>query len=211
MPIPKADRVGWILIAFLCALGLAMALTASIAKAETSSPPLSLGARLNVALHVLPTYKDDTAEELRDAKEQQLADLSAAIASVTNSREWAALVATVAYSESGLSLRLFRGECRPHECDSRTVNGERVFAAWSPWQQHKNKLNESVWGSPGLTVQASEAAKMLKRAFYTCNRGQLRADWPARTLTSYSGRRCDAIWPGLETRLATYRRIVGRL
>lgn len=205
-------KFAWLLIALCVLMSLSFVFASRSAHADQSPPP-NLSARLGVALRALPTYKDDIAPELADAKSEQLDALSTAIASATPSREWAALLATVAYSESGLSLRLFRGECRPHECDSHLVDGRRVFRAWSPWQIWANKLNESVWGSQDLTVQASEAARMLKRSFYTCQPkgAPLRQDWVARTLTAFGGRRCDAQWPGLAPRLATYAKIVGRL
>jgi len=52
----------------------------------------------------------------------------------------------------------------------------------------------------------------LRRAFYQCNGGgRPRGDWVRSTLTSYSGRRCDADWPGLDQRLATYQRVLRAL
>jgi hypothetical protein len=132
------------------------------------------------------------------------ADLAAAVASVPHvTREWAALLLTVASHESALSARIARGECRDNECDHG--------AAWGLWQQHRNALNSEVWGSENVAVQAGEAARALRRAFYTCQSGPLRPDWVARTLNAYAGHSCDAIWPGLQARLATFQRALRRL
>jgi len=73
-------------------------------------------------------------------------------------------------------------------------------------------LNDSAWGSPDIGVQTEEAARALRRAFYTCNgKGRSHSDWVRSTLNSYSGRRCDASWPGLEKRLKTYQQVLRTL
>ncbi len=140
--------------------------------------------------------------------------LAEAIASVPKvSREWAALILTVAAHESALSARIARGEYRDFEGDSfRNRQGKVEHRAWGLWQAHKNHLNEAAWGSPELSVQTEEAARALRRAFYTCNGGgRAHDDWVRSTLSSYSGRRCDASWPGLEKRVATYEHVLRAL
>jgi hypothetical protein len=133
------------------------------------------------------------------------AELAAAIAALPRvNRDWAALVLTIGGHESALSARIARGECKPLECDHG--------AAWGLFQQHKNTFNADVWGSPDIGVQTREVARALRSAFYTCNgRGALRPDWIARTINGYAGHSCDAVWPGLEQRLATYKRVRARL
>jgi len=96
-----------------------------------------------------------------------------------------------------LSARIARGEYRDFEGDSfRNRDGKVQHRAWGLWQAHRNRLNDAAWGSPDIGVQTQEAARALRRAFYTCNGGSHpRADWVRSTLTSYSGRNCDATCP----------------
>jgi hypothetical protein len=184
------DLVGWWVVVFLAALGLA---SGAVGIARGSTP--TLRERVEAAVPVFGSH----SEPLVDA-----AEFADAVASVPHvSREWAALLLTVAANESALSARIARGECRPLECDHG--------AAWGLYQQHRNTLNRDTWGSASIDAQTREAARALRSAFYTCNRGALRADWVARTLNAYAGRSCDAVWPGLETRLATFKLASARL
>jgi hypothetical protein len=141
-------------------------------------------------------------------------ELATAIANVPKiTREWAALILTVAAHESALSARIARGEYKDYEGDSyRNREGKLQHRAWGLWQAHKNRLNDSAWGSTDITVQTEEAARALRRAFYTCNgKGRSHSDWVRSTLNAYSGRRCDASWPGLEKRLKTYQHVLHAL
>jgi len=141
-------------------------------------------------------------------------ELATAIASVPKiTREWAALILTVAAHESALSARIARGEYKDYEGDSfRNREGKVQHRAWGLWQAHRNRLNDAAWGSPDIAVQTEEAARALRRAFYTCNGGgRSHSDWVRTTLNSYSGRRCDATWPGLEKRLKTYQHVLHAL
>ena len=141
-------------------------------------------------------------------------ELATAISGVPKiTREWAALILTVAGHESALSARIARGEYKDYEGDSfRNREGKVQHRAWGLWQAHRNRLNDGAWGSPDVGVQTEEAARALRRAFYQCNGGgRPHADWVRSTLNSYSGRRCDASWPGLEKRLATYQRVLRAL
>jgi hypothetical protein len=141
-------------------------------------------------------------------------ELATAIAGVPKiTREWAALILTVAGHESALSSRIQRGEYKPHEGDSfRNHEGKLQHRAWGLWQAHRNRLNETVWGSPNLQVQTEEAARALRRAFYQCNGGgRPHTDWVRSTINAYSGRRCDANWPGLQKRLSTYQQVLRSL
>jgi hypothetical protein len=131
----------------------------------------------------------------------ELADAIVAVPKLTS--DWAALLLTVAGHESALSRRIAEGRCRPLECDRGL--------AWGAYQQHRNAFNADVWGSPDIRVQTTEAARALRSAFYQCNRGALRKDWVARTINAYAGRSCDAVWPGLQSRLATFKRVRARL
>lgn len=139
--------------------------------------------------------------------------LAEAIAKVPNlTAEWAALILTVAAHESGFAKRIAENRCEKWECDSHHVKGVLEWRAAGLWQQHRNELNKETWGSTDLDVQASDAARMLRAAFYRCNRrGKLRADWVAATLSAYAGRSCNANWAGLDRRLNTWQRIRSRL
>jgi len=174
-----------------------------ISVAGASAP--SLIERLVTAQRPLQSKLDEPV----DAHE-----LATAIASVPKiTREWAALILTVAGHESALSARIARGEYKDYEGDSfRNREGKIQHRAWGLWQAHKNRLNDAVWGSPDVTVQADEAARALRRAFYQCNGGgRSGGDWVRSTLNAYSGRRCDASWPGLEKRLQTYQQVLRQL
>jgi hypothetical protein len=141
-------------------------------------------------------------------------ELATAIASVPKiTREWAALILTVAGHESALSARIARGEYKDYEGDSyRNREGKVEHRAWGLWQAHRNRLNDASWGSPDINVQTEEAARALRRAFYTCNGGgKAHSDWVRSTLNAYSGRRCDATWPGLAKRLTTYQHVLQAL
>ena len=141
-------------------------------------------------------------------------ELATAIAGVPKiTREWAALILTVAGHESALSARIARGEYKDYEGDSfRNREGKVQHRAWGLWQAHRNRLNDRAWGSTDIGVQTEEAARGLRRAFYQCNGGgRPHTDWVRSTLNSYSGRRCDASWPGLEKRLTTYQRVLRAL
>jgi len=137
---------------------------------------------------------------------ESIADAIVAIPNLN--ADWAALVLTVGGHESAFAERIIAGDCRAHECD----HGR----AWGAYQSHKSLLNQDVWGSPDLQVQTKEAARALRSAFYLCgvHRGKLHPNWVARTLTAYAGRAalgCDQEWPGLQQRVATFKRVRGRL
>jgi hypothetical protein len=165
----------------------------------------SLLERLISAQSPLQSKQDEPV----DARE--LAEAIASIPKIT--REWAALILTVAGHESALSARIARGDYKDYEGDSfRNREGKVQHRAWGLWQAHRNRLNDSVWGSPDIRIQTEEAARALRRAFYQCNGGgRPHLDWVRSTLSSYSGRACDASWPGLEKRLTTYQRVLQAL
>lgn len=120
--------------------------------------------------------------------------------------DWSALLITIAAHESHLSARIAAGGCKPWECDSTMVRGERKFRAWGLFQEHKNLNNLEVWGSTDLTVQAESAYRLLKRAYWSCKRVST-GPWVAFTINAYAGKRCDAEWSGLDARMATFQRI----
>lgn len=171
---------------------------ATIALAESDH-----AAWVRAAVDSLPVFVEDRGDPQKDA---QLAAIAAAIADVSRDaprpqREWAALLLTIGYHESTFSLRIHRGECRPHECDRGRAR--------SAWQLHKNLFTEPVWeqlhGIEHTAVQVRAASDALKRAYFTCSRSGV--PWLQATLNGYAGRRCSSQWPGLDQRVATFNRL----
>lgn len=113
--------------------------------------------------------------------------------------EWVAIQLTVGIHESALQQRIADGHCRPFECDRGR--------AWGMFQEHKNTRNAAVWGSIDIGAQVSSAHEGLRRAYFTCARFYSAEDWVGHTLNAYAGKRCDAWWPGLDARLATYKKV----
>lgn len=171
---------------------------ATIALAESDH-----AAWVRAAVDSLPCFVEDRGDARKDG---QLAAIAAAVADVSRDaprppREWAALLLTVGYHESTFSLRIHRGECKPHECDRGRAR--------SAWQLHKNLFTEPVWeqlhGLENTAVQVRAASDALRRAYFTCSRSGV--PWLQATLNGYAGRRCSSQWPGLDQRTATFSRL----
>ena len=144
----------------------------------------------------LPVYKDDLKDERKPA---QLAAVALEVShlkppSGVNAKEWRALVLAVGEAESGYSLRIMAGECRPFECDHGRAR--------SPWQMHENDHTRPFWqdlqGFVGLHVQVDQADKMLKRAYFQCPR-------TPSVVNAYAGKGCGgntiAPWRGADLRI----------
>lgn len=167
---------------------------------------MSLSAAVLAALLTLPTYAEDTGPELAGAKLAQLTAVADAVAEasaaqrIATSRDWAALVVAIGFHESGFSLRIHDGHCRPLECDRGRARG--------PWQLHRYAEAVTWWdqmqGVDNVELQAKVVSARMRRGYYTC-RGA--TDWVSATLSGYAGRRCGSVWPGLEQRFATWRRV----
>ncbi len=198
-------------------VGLALLTTAAIASAE---PSVERVAWVRAAAAKLPVYFEDTAPEFAADKSAQLDAVSLAVARaasmqrIRSPREWSALLLAVGFHESTYSLRIHRGDCRleKRECDAKRVKGAGLVArAKSPWQLHENTLNRDSWphltGIENTDIQALEASAALQRGFHTCSRSGVH--WLRGTINGFAGRRCDARWSGLESRIATYSRLVG--
>jgi len=197
------DRLvpAWFAPVVVLALAGAMLLTAALAHADAPT----LTDKIVAVLPSLASKKDEPV----DAQE-----LAEAVAATTKDPQWAALELAVMANESALSARVARGEYRDAEADSyKDKDGTIHHRAWGLGQLHSNKLNESVWGSSDIRVQVSETSKALRRGFYQCSNyhEKLRPDWVARTVNGYAGKKCDLQWPGLDKRVATFKRTVGRL
>lgn len=171
---------------------------ATLAFAETNH-----AAWVRAAMESLPTFVEDRGDPDKAA---QLDAIAAAIADASRDaprapREWAALLLTIGYHESTFSLRIHRGQCKPHECDRGRAR--------SAWQLHKNLFTAPIWdqlhGIEHTTVQVQAASDALKRAYFTCSRSGV--PWLQATLNAYAGRRCSAEWPGLDQRVSTFNRL----
>lgn len=183
----STDRIGWITLCFLAALGLAIGM---LGIARGSAP----GMRDNI-IAVAPGLSSKAEPNVEPA---ELAD---AILSVTTSRQWAALLLAIGSHESAFRARIARSECRKSECD-----GGR---AWGVWQIHKSSANADVWGSSELAIQAREASRIARAGFYMCRRSEV--PFPLSTFRAYAGRGCVTKVYTEETVVSTFRRLLGRL
>jgi hypothetical protein len=184
---------------FFAAPALPFALCfATLAFAESNH-----AAWVRAAMDALPCFHEDRGDPDKSA---QLDGIAAAVAEVSRDaprppREWAALLLTIGYHESAFSLRIQRGQCKPHECDRGKAR--------SAWQLHKNLYTAPIWdqlhGIEHTAVQVRAASEALKRAYFTCNRSGV--PWLQATLNGYAGRRCSAQWPGLDQRVSTFNRL----
>jgi len=172
---------------------------ATLAFAESNH-----AAWVRAALDALPCYHEDRGDADKSA---QLDLIATSIAEASREaprppREWAALLMTVGYHESAFSLRIQRGECKPHECDRGRAR--------SAWQMHRNVFTEPVWeqlhGVEHTAVQVHAASAALKRAYFTCQKSG--THWLRATLNGYAGRRCGSEWPGLDQRAATFAQVI---
>jgi hypothetical protein len=163
------------------------------------------------ALLSLPVYKEDVND---DRKHAQLKMIAEAIAQVSSESKWpnrkqhAALLIAIAYHETGLSLRIHAGNCKPYECDGGRARGL--------WQLHSNAyVPPPIWYElAGLDfgrtrASALEASRALNRAYWMCARHD--GDKVAMALTAYAGLGCRATWKGLKPRLQTYASVLRKL
>ena len=189
---------------FLKRLLAAQALPLALCFATLAFAEGSHTAWVRAAMESLPTYVEDRGNPDKTA---QLDAIAAAIAEASKDaprppREWAALLLTIGHHESGFSLRIQRGECKPFECDHGRAR--------SAWQLHKNLYTAPVWdqlhGIENTTIQVKTASEALKRAYFTCSGSG--EPWLVATLNGYAGRRCGGDWPGLHLRMATFKRLL---
>jgi len=192
----SAQRTAWFLIVGLV---LSMVVLCCEARANTAS--------VRTALGKLAVFHEDIADP---RKPEQLDAIAAAVGKLKPPQgisrgDWQALVIAVGFHESGYSLRIGDGNCRTHECDHGRAR--------SYWQLHANLHTAGFWdqlvGNKYVEVQARVASEMLARAYYLCRGTQ--SDWSASMLSAFSGRRCDAQWSGLATRIETWKRLRGAL
>lgn len=183
-------KIGWAVVVFLAALGLAMAFSA-IAKAE---PPPSLVERLVAVQPSLASRKDEPV----DARE-----LAEAIAATTQSPQWAAFLLTTAAHESALRARISRSEYREH---TREGDGGR---AWGLFQNWKSAANADVWGSPEIAVQVKAASRLSRQYYNMCRNSGV--PFPLSTMRALGGHGCKTPIKGEAERVRTFERVLARL
>jgi hypothetical protein len=167
------------------------------------------------AIAALPTFHEDIGEQFTATKHAQAETIAAAIADAVDhvddwpgsKRELATLLLTVAWHETGLSLRIHEGRCKPYECDHGRARGL--------WQLHVHSLlPRARWlGVAGLDFESTrtaafEAARALVRSRHMCAAGVRTSAWVAPTLAAYAGRGCRGHLPDIDRRVQTYRFLV---
>lgn len=121
--------------------------------------------------------------------------------------EWSSLLVAIGSHETNFAGRLLRGECRleKRECDATKGKDGKLYARARGWGQvWRNTLNAETWDAAETDVDAQTRLvdQQLRRAYWTCARSGVH--WVVGTLNAYKGVRCDATWPGLDKRVATF-------
>jgi len=188
------NRVGWVTLLLLLALGLSFALC-SVARADYSR----LAERV---AELVPRYGARGIELVEPV------EFGNAVAQACNQdRECVARLLTMAVMESGLSAAVSRSEYKHHEGDAYTDrDGVRRHRAWGSYQLHRNKLNVDVWGDDDSLVQARAARLAQAGAAGEC-RG-FRSVLPELGMWRVlSGRGCLAPYSGEAARMALLVRV----
>jgi hypothetical protein len=154
-----------------------------------------LHAKILSVLLSLPVYGEDRNRP--EEKRHQLEQVAASIAQVAETPPDAALLIASGWEETGWSLRIHEGRCRPQECDHGRARG--------PWQLQRNGMSRESWelmiGVENTDAQARTAAKRL--VFYRRQCGDTTG-----TIARYFGLGChqrtEAVW----RRFRTYRKIL---
>jgi hypothetical protein len=176
---------------------------------------VSLTTYLLTAIAALPTFHEDVGENFVAEKQSQAQMIAGAIEQAVgevrdwpdSQRELAALMLTIAWHETRLSLRIHDGRCKPHECDRGRARGL--------WQLHVHRsLPRERWLLvAGLTAEATrnaarEAAIALVRSRRMCSVATRGRDWVGATLTAYAGVGCGGRLRDVNLRIRTYRRLL---
>lgn len=153
-----------------------------------------------VALGLLPLAAEDRRPELEPQKSAQYQALAQAMTEAARDRRELAFLIAWGWHETAYSLRIHRNECRRWECDRGRARG--------PWQLHRNGLDAQSWdklaGVENAREQALEAALRARRALRSCPT----VEGAFRHLV---GRGCSSPLPGVDKRVATFRRVIARL
>jgi hypothetical protein len=174
---------GWLAIVAVVALACAMLITA-IAQADAPS----LTDRLVAAQH-LPGVRSANEPAV---DERELAELIASTSK--GNRTLAALMLTMASTESGLRRRIADSQCKPLECD----HGRSVGL----WQSKRLERGAD------LATQPQEAARELMRVTKECHG----LPFPLAAMRAYgSGGGCHAPIPRETERSKLFARVRSRL
>lgn len=157
-----------------------------------------LHAKVLAVLLSLPVYREDLNRP--EEKRAQLEQVAQAIADASESTSDAALLLASGWEETGWSLRVHEGKCRPNECDHGKARG--------PWQLHRDGMSAESWalmtGTANTDAQARTAAKRLR--FY-----REQCQDTTGTIARYFGLRCRDRTAGVWRRFRTYLRFLSRL
>lgn len=133
-------------------------------------------------------------------KHVQLVVISNAISGAAETPEEAALLIASGWEETGWSLRIHAGKCRPSECDHGRARG--------PWQVQRNELPEGTWdkmhGLSNTDVQAKTVVRRLRFWKDRCG-----STWG--TISRYFGLTCRSESKQVAHRFRTYKEILHAL
>lgn len=207
------QELAWVAILFAGALALACWLVSVGAHGEELAAPPQHVARVRLALERIPKTPEDRVSETRGAELDALAASIAAVAvkAPRSPAEWQSLHVAVGSNETNFAGRLLRGQCRleRRECDAvKRKDGTWLQRAKGWGQVHENLNNRQLWAiaDTDIDAQTKLVDEQLRRAYWTCARSGV--PWLVGTLNAYKGVRCDAQWPGLDKRIATYNNAV---
>lgn len=210
-PLPEPRRLprstagfGWSIVLMAAALALAIGLLSRCAHGAPAK--VSLDEWCQQAIRKLPTYYEDVppggVAGRTTEKEAQLTAIAQEVARVSRRapyapRKWAAVLLTIAWHESTLSLRIHAGQCKPWECDAGKARG--IF------QLHRSAANAPQWdrmhGREFTAEQVTAADQLLRRLTRTCG------DGVEGTFEAYMGKRCGSGDPKVRARMETFGRL----
>lgn len=133
-------------------------------------------------------------------KHDQLETVAVAVAQVTNASRWrgdrldfAAALVAIGYHESRYSLAVHEGRCNRAWCPALGI-----------WQLETDKHGEQ---GPLVGLGLVETTRSARAAGWMLSHSRQCGNSPRAWFTAYSGRACDTLWPTLEERVATFRRV----
>lgn len=189
-----SNRVGWITLAFLAALGFVLGVC-SRAHADYSH----LAERVTALVPRLGSRSAELVEPIESG--------NALAQACSQDRDCVARLLTMAVMESALSAAVARSEYKAHEGDAYTDrDGVRQHRAWGTYQQHRNQLNADVWGDPDPLVQARAARARQLGALAEC-RAFRSVDPEVGMWRVLAGRGCLSPYSGEGARVALLAKI----
>lgn len=174
------------------ALGVLLAGFVYTCTAHGSTPD-----RVHAAISSLPLFHEDRGAP---GKAEQLKAIGDAVARHSKDPRVQAFVIAWGWHESGFSLNIGAGRCRPLQCDRGRARG--------PFQEHRIGRPLAEWerlhGLENIDFQIASATRRARGMLGMCGsvEGALRA---------MTGRGCSAALPGVEKRVATYQLVRARL